>query len=72
MLADMDELERQQREAERYRKREEHAEVEKITDQVSQAGDMVRMLTRAIMLANGYHPHKGQWRKKRDDIEYQG
>ena len=67
MLAEMDELEREQREAERQLIQEERAEVKKIDDQLNNYGDMVRTLIRAVMLASGYHPHKGQWRKNRDE-----
>ena len=28
---------------------------------------LTQALTRATLLAEGYHTHRGQWRKKRDD-----
>ena len=66
MLAELDELERQQREVEQHQRQEERAEIKKIDNELDYVGDMVRTLTRAVLLAYGYHPHKGQWRKKRD------
>ncbi len=66
-LAEMDEEERQERLDELNRKRKEREEHKAIDDKVNNFGDAVRMLTKAAMLVNGYHAHKGQWRKKRDE-----
>ena len=67
LLAEEDECERQSRIAEQRRKQAARAEVKAIDDELDDYGDMVRTLTRAVLLANGYHPHKGQWRKKRNE-----
>lgn len=53
-------LEREAQAAERERERE-------IDRAIDQAGDELRLLVRACLLANGYHNHKGQWRRRRDD-----
>jgi hypothetical protein len=41
----------------------EFNEIEADLDYLSK---VVCELVRATLLASGYHPHKGQWRKKRD------
>jgi len=35
-------------------------------DAVDQACHLIRTLVDAVLLLNGYHTHKGQWRKKRE------
>lgn len=40
---------------------EEDRAVERHLDQI---GSWIRTLTSAILLVNGYHTHKGQWRKR--------
>ena len=37
----------------------------RIDRQIDALGDLVRLVTRATMVASGYHTHKGQWRKQR-------
>lgn len=35
-------------------------------DQLAEVDDLVRALTAGVMLANGYHTHRRQWRKMSD------
>ena len=37
-----------------------------IDDRLKEIECRVRAFTRAFLLISGYHPHKGQWRRKRD------
>jgi len=59
--ADLDEFERQLRQAERA-KRETLRALDAELDSVS---NLIRALTHAALLSTGHHTHKGQWRKKR-------
>lgn len=38
---------------------------EQIKQQLDECEELVRILTYATLLINGYHQHKNQWRKKR-------
>ena len=67
LLAAEEEAEREYQQEQRRQREEERAEIKAIDDMLDDYGDMVRTLTRAVLLANGYHPHKGQWRKKRHE-----
>lgn len=54
----------------RMKREEEKQLVEadlEIARELDQIGDLVRALTFSVLLDLGYHTHKGQWRKKRDD-----
>ena len=62
----LDELEREESEAERQAWEATKAEVKEINQGLDQVGDLTRIITRACLLAAGYHPHKGQWRKRRN------
>ena len=42
-------------------------EVKEIDQNLDLAGNWIRALIRANMLLTGYHPHKGQWRKNRNE-----
>ncbi len=66
LIADLDDLARVEAEAEREAWRQECDAMLADDQRIDEAGDLVRMLTRAWLLAYGYHTHKGQWRKKRE------
>lgn len=54
--------EAQAREAERaYR-----AELEACDEALAELERLTCELTRAVLITNGYHQHKGQWRRKRE------
>ena len=50
---------------ERRRARMEEQRDQDLDDQVESSGELVQALTHAILLCQGYHTHKGQWRKQR-------
>ena len=66
LAAECDGLDRQEQEAERAARRAEREAQLEIDRTIDAAGEAVRTLTGAVLLANGYHLHKGQWRKRRD------
>ncbi len=67
LLAEDDAMEAAERELERQAERARREREREIDAQVDAAGDELRLLVRAHLLANGYHQHKGQWRRRRDD-----
>ncbi len=64
-LVAIGDLERQQRELLREEQRGRRAEIAALDRKVDAAGDALRLLVRACLLAHGYHTHKGQWRRRR-------
>jgi len=57
-------MEEQQREDKAFRKM---VEEEKKTDkELNTYHKLVNQLADAVLILNGYHTHKGKWRKKRD------
>ncbi len=65
LLAIEDEFEREEREAQREAWKQERDAILADDKMVDDVVDQVRTLTRAWLLAHGYHTHKGQWRRKR-------
>lgn len=67
VIAKIDEIERQVRKAELDAQRELRAELDAIDTHVEQLGEVADVLMRAVMIASGYHQHKGgEWRKYRE------
>ena len=62
-VAARDEQARRQRAEERARLTE-HKQAEKVLDEYQ---TLAEALTRATLIGEGYHTHKGEWRKKRHD-----
>ena len=67
LIALIDEGRAAEREEERKAKRAERRRVEAADAQLTQLGRLVKLLTEATLLINGYHPHKRQWRKRHND-----
>lgn len=49
----------------RAREREQQAEFQEIDRKLSDSQQRVEVFLLAVLIANGYHEHKGQWRKQR-------
>jgi hypothetical protein len=64
--ATLDEIERIERKQAQQARRQVEAQTRGLHGDFNMVEDLSRALTRASMLLSGYHPHKGQWRKKRD------
>lgn len=47
----------------------EKDEAEKLDKDQNSLSQLIRHVLRACLLVKGYHPHKGQWRKKRNGRE---
>ena len=66
MLAEMDAMTRRVAEEQRAQLDQIIAESREVDAPGADLDELVRLLTRAAFLLNGYHRHKGQWRKRRD------
>jgi hypothetical protein len=65
-IATLDALDRERRELEREGWRLEKETILSIARAGTEAQEVILTLTRAWLLAQGYHTHKGQWRRKRE------
>ena len=66
-LAQLEAVEADRREGERMAKAQRRERERALDSRMNQAEGLLRQLTRAALLANGYHAHKGQWRRRRHD-----
>lgn len=67
LAAQLDELDREERELERFQLQHEKAQAEAFAAPVIDLHDMAELIARGALLAAGYHRHKGgEWRRKRD------
>ena len=65
-IAELDALERKQRHQDQAKFKVEK-EAQRIIDQkLEEEFTLIKTITKALLLANGYHNRKGQWRKKRN------
>ena len=65
LAAELDEAERAERREER-RKCEHEIEFDSRLDKTVQTvTEAIKVLTDAVLLCDGHHTHKGQWRKRR-------
>jgi hypothetical protein len=62
----LNESARRKSQREREALREEHEAMKREARQVVDVVDLIRTLTHAALIAAGYHTHKGQWRKRRE------
>jgi len=65
-IAALDQIEREEREYKRWVERQEREALDREAGQVDEVLDLIRTLTHAALIASGYHTHKGQWRKRRE------
>lgn len=66
LLLEMDELDRMEKLQSRVAWKNQKDEVRKLNKDMSQLAKIINGIARASLLASGYHPHKGQWRRKRN------
>lgn len=64
-IAEIDQLQREKRRMEQLSRKKRRECMQKQVRAVEKARRVVRMIRDATFLANGYHNHKGQWRKRR-------
>ncbi len=65
-LATCDDVDRAHAKLARTMERMARADVEELDGIVADFQTVVRTITRAVLVANGYRTHNGQWRKHRD------
>ena len=66
LAATLDALDRLQREMECEAWRRQRDVEGEIAAEVDRLDDLVRGITYSVLLASGFHTHKGQWRRKRE------
>lgn len=64
-IATLDALGKAEAEAERDQQKKERAAQQAIDRELNRVGAELRALVAAALLAEGYHQHNGQWRRKR-------
>jgi hypothetical protein len=68
LAAELDKLDRGRREAERAALRAEQADIGARDAPLDELHNLAELLTRAALVAAGFHQHKrGEWRKRRGD-----
>lgn len=65
LAAQLDVIEREQREYEREAWRVERKGIEEFDETIAKVCQMADMIARAAMLAAGFHRHRGEWRRRR-------
>ncbi len=66
LVARLDEIEREEREEECWKRQQQLEFDSQLDKNVQITTDAIRALTDAVLLCNGCHTHKGQWRKLRE------
>lgn len=69
LAADLDVIERDKKETEREAFRLEVKKQNEIDAQIDEVCRITESLTRAALIASGFHLHRGQWRRKRHGKE---
>jgi hypothetical protein len=69
LLADLQALETDRAHARRWQRQQERAAIEAHDPALAALERALRTLTHAVLVANGYHAHKRQWRRKRAQNE---
>lgn len=67
LASTLDELTRQEQCLQRERMHREGKAIHAGDALVEDVCSSIRLVTHAVLLVAGYHTHKGQWRKKRND-----
>jgi hypothetical protein len=66
LASEADRIERERREAEKRRRRQELEHLRGLSAPVLELSEAAEVLTRAELIAAGYHRHKGEWRRGRN------
>ena len=66
LLAQIDERERLQREEEEAACKEEQERLQRSAEFLRELEEAAEILSRAQLLADGFHKHKGEWRRLRE------
>lgn len=67
LIAQLEAIERHQAERERQDRRRQAAKEQATDEQIAAFMQVVEEYHKALLLVAGYHQHKRQWRKKRDN-----
>lgn len=67
LLAEGDELDRQRRQIDAAEWRSTIEADRRTAAALADVEDLVKSAVSAVLIVNGYHTHKRQWRKKRDE-----
>jgi len=67
LLFALDQSEYEERQKNRAEWKRRKDEAEKLAKDSKSLALFTRHILRACLLVKGYHPHKGQWRKKQND-----
>lgn len=67
LASTLDNLTRQEQSLQREQMQREREAIRALDTEVEDVCTVIRVLTYGALLAAGYHTHKGQWRKKRND-----
>lgn len=67
LFFEMDALDRARRAIELREWKDERNEIRAIDAEITQLNETLTNLVTATLLISGYHPHKGQWRRVRND-----
>jgi hypothetical protein len=65
LLAELDREERAEHLHDQAKWRKQISECREIEVEIEHLANVMHLLVRATLLISGYHPYKGQWRKKR-------
>ena len=65
LAAQLDVIEREQRESEREAWKVEREGIEEFDETIAKVCQMADMIAWAAMLAAGFHRHRGEWRRRR-------
>jgi hypothetical protein len=66
IIAQADALKWEERQAQLAERQEKRAQDEALEAEIDEFCRLVEAAARAALLAAGYHPHKGQWRRRRE------
>jgi hypothetical protein len=67
LAAQLDASERRKQRVQRERLRREQVAQDDLDEQLDEVGRQIIDLVTAVLLVSGYHTHKRQWRRRRDD-----